>query len=139
MRPFHRSSPASHDGSASADCAYPTRRESVSRGVARSSSVRHPRASDASRGLAPQPMRAPEHGGGPDASQATAVMLAASRLDDSARSGVDRADESSNHPRQSTSPATASPDPGRGKPLPSDGVLLLANSAPLLYDSGCYL
>jgi hypothetical protein len=40
--------------------------------------------------------------------QAASVMLAAGRLDESARSGVQRADESSNHPRQSTAPAAAS-------------------------------
>jgi hypothetical protein len=41
-------------------------------------------------------------------------MLAAGRLDESARSGVQRADKASNHPRQSTAPATASPDPRCG-------------------------
>jgi hypothetical protein len=57
--------------------------------------------------------------------QAASVMLAAGRLNESARSGVQRADESSNHPRQSTAPATAPPGPRRGQRLQSDGVLLL--------------
>jgi hypothetical protein len=64
-----------------------------------------------------------ERVGGADTGQAASVMLAAGRLDEGARSGVQRPDEASNHTRQSTAPATASPDPRCGERLQSDGPI----------------
>ena len=72
-------------------------------------------------------------------SQAASVMLAAGRLDDGARSGVHRADEASDHPRQSTVPATASPDPRCGQRLQSDGATAGPKSQIPSYDGECYL